>query len=204
MPNNKRNFSHQLSDVKLPHDKKKLKDLAKKTKQDVPVWEGGFFIPMAFLILSLALFSTAYPYSVNGIFLTSMILYIFAAFLLFIFCRTILRRRTPYFILTPYGLVTSVFKTPINWNGIQDFQINSSKTNAMNIAVGMEFLIDPKFLPEQNIKRRWGSYYDTRTEKLYISGFNFHHDMNRDKLIEMILLYRNAALARQKLEQRSF
>ncbi|WP_297322114.1 hypothetical protein [uncultured Bartonella sp.] len=202
MVDNKLEETHLISDVKLPNNEKSLKAIAGEATGNIVVWEGGVFIPLAFLVLGLALIGTAYQNFEVGKMMSMAILGALALLLLFILVRTMLRRRIPFMVLTPEGLETTVFKTPVAWRGIKDFQINSSKSNSMNIAVGMEFVIDDKFLPEENQKCRGGSYYDKDKKKLMISGFNFRLDTNRDSLINEINTYRNAALARHKLEMK--
>lgn len=204
MADNKLEQTHLISDVKLPNNEKSLKAIAGEATGNIVVWEGGVFIPLAFLVLGIALIGTAYQNFEVGKMMSMAILGALALLLLFILVRTMLRRRIPFMVLTPEGLETTVFKTPVPWRGIKDFQINSSKSNSMNIAVGMEFVIDDKFLPEENQKCRGGSYYDKDKKKLMISGFNFRLDTNRDSLINEINTYRNAALARHKLEMKKY
>ncbi|WP_295895304.1 hypothetical protein [uncultured Bartonella sp.] len=204
MADSKLEETHLISDVKLPNDEKSLKAIIDEVKGNITVWEGGVFIPLAFLVLGIALIGTAYQNFQVGKMMSMVILGALALLLLFILIRTMVRRRIPYMVLTPEGLETTVFKTPVPWRGIEDYQINSSKSNSMNIAVGMEFLIDEKLLPEENKTCRGGSYYDNKTKKLMISGFNFRLDTNRDKLIGQINAYRNAALARHKLEMKKY
>ena len=196
--------THLISDVKLPNDEKSLKSIINKANSRITVWEGGVFIPLAFLVLGIALTGTAYQNFQIGKMMTMVILGALALLLFVILIRTMIRRRIPYMVLAPEGLETTVFKTPVPWRGITDFQINSSKSNSMNIAVGMEFVIDDKFLPEENTKCRGGSYYDKAKKKLMISGFNFRLETNRDKLINELDTYRNAALARHKLEMKKY
>lgn len=204
MADSKLEETHLISDIKLPNDEKSLKAIIDEVNGNITVWEGGFFVPLAFLVLGIALIGTAYQNVLIGKMMTAAILIALALLLFFILLRTMLRRHLPYMTLTPEGLETSVFKTPVPWRGIEDFQINSSKSNSMNVAVGMEFVIADKFLPEENKTCRGGSYYDKKTKKLMISGFNFRLDTNRDKLIGQINAYRNAALARHKLEMKKY
>lgn len=204
MADKKLEETHLIRDVKLPNDLKKLQAIANEVNGDIVIWEGGFFIPAAFFVLGVALLGTAYQNFQIGKMMSMTILCALAFLLFFILLRTMLRRRTPFMVLTPEGLDTSVFKTVVPWRGIEDFQINSSKSNSMNIAVGMEFVISDKFLPEENIKSRGGSYYDKEKKKLLISGFNFRLNTNRDTIIHQINTYRNAALARHKLEMKKY
>jgi len=85
-----------------------------------------------------------------------------------------------------------------------DVTLNLRNVTVMNIAIGMEFVIADRFLPEENEKCRPGSYYDKQKKKLMISGVNFRLDTNRDTIIQEINTYRNAALARHKLEMNKF
>ncbi|MHC5306299.1 hypothetical protein [Bartonella sp. LJL80] len=196
--------THLISDVKLPNDRRTLEAMAEGANGTFTVWEGGFFIPAAFFVLGVALLGTAYQNLMIGKMMTVAILCALALLLFFILFRTLIRRRVPFMTLTPEGLETTVFKTPVPWRGIEDFQINSSKSNSMNIAVGMEFVIADRYLPEENEKCRGGSYYDKQKKKLMISGFNFRLDTNRDSLIRQINAYRNAALARHRLEMKKY
>lgn len=204
MADSKLDETHLIKDVKLPNNEKSLKAIAGQVTGNIIVWEGGIFIPLAFFVLGIALLGTAYQNFEVGKMMSMAILTALALLLFIILFRTMLRRRIPFMVLTPEGLETTVFKTPVPWRGISDFQINSSKSNSMNIAVGMEFVIDDKFLPEENQKCRGGSYYDKEKKKLMISGFNFRLDTNRDSLINELDTYRNAALARHKLEMNKY
>lgn len=204
MADSKLEETHLITDVKLPNNEKSLKAIADEATGNIVVWEGGVFIPLAFLVLGIALLGTAYQNFQIGKMMSMAILGALALLLFFILFRTMIRRRIPFMVLTPEGLETTVFKTPVPWRAIKDFQINSSKSNSMNIAVGMEFVIDDKFLPEENQKSRGGSYYDKDKKKLMISGFNFRLDTNRDSLIHELDTYRNAALARHKLEMKKY
>lgn len=196
--------SNKLSDLKVPNDKRKLQDIVKKANQTVTVNEGGFMIPAAFLMFGIAILSLALQEFYSGKILSVMFLVGFSIVLLTLFTRALLRRRTPFFILTPQGLETSVFQTPLPWRGIKDFQINATKSNAYNITVVMEFEIDEKYLPALNPKCRPASYYDEKRKTLKVSGLNFRLDMGRDKLNDLINDYRLAALAEQKLAMRKF
>ena len=204
MADNKLEETHFIGDVKVPNDRRKLEKMVKEVNGNIVVQEGGVFIPAAFLILGIALLGTAYQNFQIGKMMTMAILTALAILLLFILLRIMLRRKTPMMVLTPEGLQTTVFKTVVPWRGIEDFLINSSKSNSMNIAIGMEFVIADRFLPEENEKCRPGSYYDKQKKKLMISGVNFRLDTNRDTIIQEINTYRNAALARHKLEMNKF
>lgn len=190
---------HALKTVRLPQSKEALEAIVRSASQTISVPEGGFVIPAAFGILALALFASAVQDFLIGKVVSAVIFIILAACLAFLLIKTILRRKIPFMIIRPEGLETTVFKTYVPWQGITDFQINSAKSNAMNVAVGMEFVIDEKFLPQRNEKSRGGSYYDNKTKKLMISGYNFKLDLNRDKITHYIETYRTAALARLKL-----
>jgi len=191
--------THLISAVRLPTNRKALENLANAAESSFIVLEGGIIIPAAFAVLAVVLAGTAVQEFLVGKVISTIVLGILAFFLAVIFVRTLLRRRIPLMTLTPEGIITTVFTTPVSWLGVDDFQINSSKSNAMNVAIGMEFLINKKYLPNVNEKCRGGSYYDEKTKKLMISGFNFRLDTNRDKLIAMIDTYRKAALARREL-----
>lgn len=196
--------SNKLTDLKVPNDKRKLQDIVKKASSDVTIWEGGFMIPATFLMFGIAIFSLAIQEFFMGKLLSVIFLIAFSIVLFTLFIRAILRRRTPFFILTPQGLETSVFQTPLPWRAIKDFQINATKSNAYNITVVMEFELDDKFLPALNEKCRPSSYYDEKRKMLKVSGLNFRLDMGRDKLNDLINDYRLAALAEQKLAMRKF
>lgn len=196
--------SNKLSDLKVPNDKRKLQDMVKKANQTVTVNEGGVMIPAAFLMFGIAIISLAIQEFLIGKVLSVIFLVGFAIVLFTLFTRALLRRRTPFFVLTPKGLETSVFQTPLPWRGITDFQINATKSNAFNITVVMEFDIDEKYLPALNEKCRPASYYDEKRKMLKISGLNFRLDMGRDKLNDLINDYRLVALAEQKLTMRKF
>lgn len=192
--------THYIQAVKLPNDRKKLEAIAEAGKGEVTVKEGGFIIPLAYVFFAVGIFILAGREFMVGRAMTGGIMTLLALFLVFLVFRWVLRRQTPFFTLTPEGLVCSVFKTPVPWRGIEDFQINSSKSNSMNLAVGMEFLIIDRFLPELADDPRTGSYYDEEKKCLMIAGTNFRLDMNRDQLIADINRYRNAALAQHKLQ----
>lgn len=196
--------STAITSVRLPNDRKTLETIASGTQDNITIWEGGIWIPLLIIFLAVGILGEAYSSFHVGRVMTAFILLLISCGLIYLSFRIVTRRKIPFFTLTPEGLETSVFVTAVPWRAITDFQINAAKTNVYNIAVGMEFTIDDHFLPQQNAKSRSGSYYDEKTKKLMISGFNFRLDTNRDKLIEEISTYRKAAMARHKLQMKDY
>lgn len=190
--------SHKLTNLKVPKDKRKRQDIIKKAQKTIPILEGGIIIPAVFLIFGGAIFFLGLEQFFLGKKLSVVFLFGFAIVLFTLFIRALLRRSTPFFILTPQGLVTSVFKTVLPWHAITDFQINATKSNAYNITIMIEFEINDKFLPLLHEKCRPASYYDAKSKMLKIAGLNFRRNMNRDKLIDLINDYRLADIAQQK------
>ena len=66
--------THLISDVKLPNDEKSLKAIINEANGRITVWEGGVFIPLAFLVLGIALIGTAYQNFQIGKMMTTVIL----------------------------------------------------------------------------------------------------------------------------------
>lgn len=190
---------HKLANVKLPRDKAQLKQMVDAAQSTITIHEGGLFIPLALSMMSVLVFIIAYSSFVTNQMLAGYVFTGFTAFAILLIVLTLRRYKKPYFIITPKGLETSVFQSPISWLAIQDFKIISAKSNSMNLYVKMEFLIDDAHLLKLNKACRSGSYYDEKTKKLIISGFNFKLDTNRDKIIETLNIYRHAALAAQAL-----
>lgn len=196
--------THYIQAVKLPNDHKKLEEIAGAAQGDITVWEGGFIIPLTYAFLGVGIIILSVQELMTGRAMTATIMTLIALFLFFLVLRWILRRQIPFFTLTREGLVCSVFKTVVPWRGIEDFQINAAKSNALNLLVGMEFQIIDRFLPELTDQPRTGSYYDEEKKRLMIAGNNFRLDTNRDQLIADINRYRNAALAQHKLQMKQY
>lgn len=210
MADNNAQKNHPISNVKLPEDRQKLLQLANTVNQDIVVRDRTTFIIIVlifsflmFVIFNIALYFDPDP---NTAFLVKIIVACVPVVILYLIFRNFLARRIPLFTLKPEGLETSVFKTPIPWEGILVFKERASILHqSLNIGTAITFNIDPDYMPEKTGKPRFHSSFVKLSKSLgnnalTILGYGVRNTTS-DVVLAQIQTYRTAALARKKLQE---
>ena len=191
-----------MTDIEKANYKKDLSGVVNATKGSIEVKEGfgiTLFCLFGLGILFIVMVVIRYPKGeITG---NEAIGWIIAALLSLLFAlRIYTTLHIPLFTIRPEGLETSVFKTPIPWTAIENFDGSTATCKGIiTVAEAFSFVLNEKYLPEQNAKSRFRSGYMKKTKTLGISCVTLRRT-NCNTVLEQLELYQSAAYARQMLQ----
>lgn len=197
-----------ISNETLPEDRQELIKLANSVDQSIEVKENTaawVIITSIASAITIALAIFIFMDSNFAILLKAFIIAV-ALFWLYLLFNIIKSRQTPLLVIKPEGLETSVFKTPVPWDAILDFNDKASFIHKdLNMGAALIFHLDENYIPEINPKPRFQSTYYKKNQMygdnvLVINGCGI---LNSDATIVLgqVADYRKAALARKKLQR---
>lgn len=192
-----------MNDTEKANYKKELSAVVNSTRDPIVVKEGfgvTLFSLFGLGVLFIVMVCARYPKGeITG---NEAIGWIIAALLSLLFALRIYSAlHIPLFTLRPEGLETSVFKTPIPWIGIENFDGNTVTCKGLiTVAEAFSFVLDEKYVPEQNAKSRFRCAYIKKTKTLAISCVTLRWT-NTEKVLNKLELYHYAAFAREILKE---